>query len=84
MGVRKLRNFAKLSFFFEVTLQRKEISMEYPTFYRTVQIDGLSIFYREAGPKDAPTILLSVNGKENLRVSGRVLDVCFQYKKGGA
>jgi len=30
----------------------------YPTDYRTVQIDGLSIFYREAGPKDAPTILL--------------------------
>ena len=32
--------------------------MEYPTFYRTKQIDGLSIFYREAGPKDAPTLLL--------------------------
>ena len=32
--------------------------MNYPTFYRTVQIDGLSIFYREAGPKDAPTLLL--------------------------
>ena len=32
--------------------------MEYPTFYRTMQIDGLSIFYREAGPKDAPTLLL--------------------------
>src|SRR5580692_4951491 len=32
--------------------------MRYPTLYRTVQIDGLSIFYREAGPKDAPTILL--------------------------
>ncbi|HEY6328145.1 MAG TPA: alpha/beta hydrolase [Blastocatellia bacterium] len=32
--------------------------MEYPTFYRTIQVDGLSIFYREAGPKDAPTILL--------------------------
>jgi pimeloyl-ACP methyl ester carboxylesterase len=28
------------------------------TSYRTVQVDGLSIFYREAGPKDAPTILL--------------------------
>ena len=27
-------------------------------FYRTVKVDGLSIFYREAGPKDAPTILL--------------------------
>ena len=33
-------------------------SMEHPTFYRTIQIDGLSIFYREAGPKDAPTLLL--------------------------
>ena len=32
--------------------------MEHPTFYRTTQIDGLPIFYREAGPKDAPTILL--------------------------
>jgi len=30
----------------------------HPTFYRTVQVDGLSIFYREAGPKSAPTILL--------------------------
>jgi pimeloyl-ACP methyl ester carboxylesterase len=27
-------------------------------FYRTVKVDGLSIFYREAGPKDASTILL--------------------------
>lgn len=29
-----------------------------PTFYRTIQIDGVSIFYREAGPKDAPTLVL--------------------------
>ena len=29
-----------------------------PTFYRTVTVDGLSIFYREAGSKDAPTLLL--------------------------
>jgi pimeloyl-ACP methyl ester carboxylesterase len=27
-------------------------------FYRTVEVDGLSIFYREAGPKDAPALLL--------------------------
>jgi pimeloyl-ACP methyl ester carboxylesterase len=27
-------------------------------FYRTVSVDGLSIFYREAGPKDGPNILL--------------------------
>ena len=38
--------------------QGKERSVEHPTFYRTTQIDGLSIFYREAGPKDAPTLLL--------------------------
>ena len=38
--------------------QGKEPLMKYPTLYRTTNIDGLSIFYREAGPKDAPTILL--------------------------
>lgn len=32
--------------------------MTYPTFYRTQKIDGLSVFYREAGPTDAPAILL--------------------------
>jgi pimeloyl-ACP methyl ester carboxylesterase len=30
----------------------------YRTAYRTVTVDGLSVFYREAGPQDAPTILL--------------------------
>lgn len=29
-----------------------------PVAYRTVKVDGLSIFYREAGPADAPTLLL--------------------------
>jgi pimeloyl-ACP methyl ester carboxylesterase len=32
--------------------------MKHPTLYRTIQIDGLSLFYREAGPKGAPTLLL--------------------------
>lgn len=32
--------------------------MEHPVFYRTAEIDGLSIFYREAGEKDAPVLLL--------------------------
>lgn len=27
-------------------------------YYKTVKVNGLDIFYREAGPKDAPTILL--------------------------
>ncbi|HEY9228159.1 MAG TPA: alpha/beta hydrolase [Gemmatimonadaceae bacterium] len=32
--------------------------MGYPRYYRTIEIDGLSIFYREAGPSGAPTLLL--------------------------
>ena len=37
---------------------RGEHLMKHPTVYRTAKVDGLSIFYREAGPKDAPTLLL--------------------------
>ena len=33
-------------------------SISSTTNYHTVTVDGLKIFYREAGPKDAPTILL--------------------------
>ena len=36
----------------------KETLMTHPIYYRTVKVDGLSIFYREAGPKGAPAILL--------------------------
>src|SRR5260370_20577872 len=43
---------------FQLPAHGKERPMRYPNFYRTIQIDGLSIFYREAGPKDAPTLLL--------------------------
>ena len=38
--------------------QSKEHPMSHPTVFRSTQVDGLSIFYREAGPKDAPTLLL--------------------------
>jgi pimeloyl-ACP methyl ester carboxylesterase len=38
--------------------EEKEHFMSNPTFYRTIRIGGLSIFYREAGPKDAPVLLL--------------------------
>jgi pimeloyl-ACP methyl ester carboxylesterase len=31
---------------------------KYPTLHKTIKVDGLDIFYREAGPKNAPTILL--------------------------
>jgi hypothetical protein len=29
-----------------------------PVLFRTLPVDGLSIFYREAGPANAPTLLL--------------------------
>jgi pimeloyl-ACP methyl ester carboxylesterase len=29
-----------------------------PTYYRTVDVDGVKIFYREAGPTNAPVLLL--------------------------
>ena len=32
--------------------------MKHPTLYRTIYIGRISIFYREAGPKDAKTLLL--------------------------
>lgn len=32
--------------------------MKNRTQYHTIRIDGLSIFYRETGSKDSPTILL--------------------------
>ena len=50
----------ELEIIFEVAGKEKrgESSMQYPTSYRTTEIDGHSIFYREAGPSDAPTLLL--------------------------
>ncbi len=39
-------------------VQEISASKSYPTLHKTIEVDGQSIFYREAGPKDAPTILL--------------------------
>ena len=44
--------------FSELNAKTREIAMANQVYYRTVKVDGLTIFYREAGPKDAPTILL--------------------------
>jgi pimeloyl-ACP methyl ester carboxylesterase len=41
-----------------INAQTKDKAMEQRVFYRTVKVDGLSIFYREAGPTHAPVILL--------------------------
>ncbi|GLS19731.1 alpha/beta hydrolase [Labrys miyagiensis] len=48
--------------------------MKYPIHYRTVDIDGLSIFYREAGPHGAPTLLLL----HGLPSSSRMFESLFQ------
>ena len=38
--------------------QATSIQTETAVHYQTVKIDGINIFYREAGAKDAPTLLL--------------------------
>jgi pimeloyl-ACP methyl ester carboxylesterase len=43
-----------------LSAQMKDSAMPEPSrvTYHTTQVDGLKIFYREAGPKDAPTVVL--------------------------
>ena len=41
-----------------VTPRAEAHPARYPTLHKTVKVAGLEIFYREAGPKGAPTILL--------------------------
>jgi pimeloyl-ACP methyl ester carboxylesterase len=38
--------------------QKDNQDMKNEVLYRTVKVNGVSIFYREVGPKDAPTLLL--------------------------
>jgi hypothetical protein len=59
--------------------QPNESAMAYPVSYRTVQVDGLSIFYREAGPKDA-TIILLLHG---LPSSSRMFEPLFSRLSAG-
>src|SRR5262245_55366979 len=49
--------------------------------YRTVRVDDLDIFYREAGPKDGPTILLLHGLPSSSRMYQRLLesDLARQY-----
>ena len=58
----KIRTLSALTILFASTLElgaQKRIQlMENQIFYRTVKVDGISIFYRETGPRNAPTVLL--------------------------
>ena len=38
--------------------QTKDVTMDNQVFYRTVKVNGIKIFYREAGSPNAPTLLL--------------------------
>ena len=44
--------------FTSLTATANESNTSTQVFHRTIGVDGLDIFYREAGPKDAPTVLL--------------------------
>ena len=41
-----------------MTEEREDILRRFQTQHKTIEVDGLEIFYREAGSDDAPTILL--------------------------
>src|SRR5215467_12509832 len=55
---RNSERYLAVRFNLPVRVVAKERPVEHPTLYRTIQIDGVSIFYREAGPKDAPVLVL--------------------------
>jgi len=41
-----------------MTKNTEKVFRAFETRHKTIEVDGLEIFYREAGPEDAPTILL--------------------------
>lgn len=53
-----LPTLAALALSASLTFAGELPNANHPTLHRTIQINGLDIFYREAGPKDAPAILL--------------------------
>ena len=42
----------------QATAEKVERPMDQQVLYRSIRVDGLSVFYREAGRKEAPTLLL--------------------------
>jgi hypothetical protein len=46
---------------------------EQPVSYHTIRVDDLDIFYREAGPQNAPTILF-LHGKDDSAAEVHILD----------
>ena len=48
----------KLHQHLKMTTEISLLKQNNPVYYKKIKVDGLDIFYREAGPKDAPVILL--------------------------
>lgn len=58
LSIAAIAAFTALSSACGATRAQTVPSISSTTTYHTTMVDGLKIFYREAGPKDAPTILL--------------------------
>ena len=57
--VNRLSKYVLATALFAGTAQAAQLpSTNATTTYHRVQVDGVGIFYREAGPEDAPTIVL--------------------------
>jgi hypothetical protein len=41
-----------------MTTDHPSVSKQHPVRYNTIRVNGLDVFYREAGPQNAPVILL--------------------------
>jgi pimeloyl-ACP methyl ester carboxylesterase len=59
ISVNRLSKYVLATALFAGTAQAAQLpSSNATTTYHRVQVDGVGIFYREAGPRDAPTIVL--------------------------
>lgn len=57
-GLATLVSTASLPVLAATPVSKQGVSAASAISYRTVDIDGVKVFYREAGPKDAPIVLL--------------------------
>src|SRR5271165_5350776 len=54
--------------------QEKNMHLQHHTRYQSIKVDGINVFYREAGPKDAPTLLLLHGFPSSSRMFEPLLD----------
>ena len=54
--------------------QEQNMHLQHHTRYQSIKVDGINIFYREAGPKDAPILLLLHGFPSSSRMFEPLLD----------